>query len=161
MRVRLGLSVAANIPVHVEVGNHAARHELFCHELTGERDALLPGQLARDGKLDLAGELGVTALFSRLDLVPQGRAVAQMLGCTGGQHHLGMDDAGLVREVVMAVEALVMQPRRRAVRGTRHRARAGAAADDLCREVVDRHDGAEITLRPRDVGTTYKRALMR
>jgi hypothetical protein len=30
-----------------------------------------------------------------------------------------MDDAGLVREVVMAIEALVVQPRRRPIGGSR------------------------------------------
>ncbi len=128
--------------------DHYARRVLVGDKLAGERDALLLRQLARDGELDLPTELRVLSLLGRLDFVPQGLPGAQPLGRSGGQHHLGMDDADLVREVVVTVEPLVVQLWRRAAGGRRHRARAGAAANDFCREVVDRHDGVEITRGP-------------
>ena len=68
--MRLRLAVAADVPVHVEVSDHPAGDELLGDKLAGERDALLAGQFARDGELDLAGELRVSALFGRLDFVP-------------------------------------------------------------------------------------------
>ena len=129
MRVRLGIAVGADIPMHVDVGDHAARDKLLGHEVPGERDALLPGHLARNRELDLAGELRVLALFGRLNLVPQRRPVMQTLGRARRQHDLGMDDAGLVRKVVMAVEPLVMEAGGGAIGGGRDGTGAGAAAD--------------------------------
>ena len=116
MGVRLGIAVAAKIPVHIDVGDHAAGDELLGHEVASEGDALLL-HLARDRELHLARELCVLTLLGRLDFVPEGLPVAQMLRRALRQHHLRVDDAGLVREVVMAVEPLVMEPRRRAVGG--------------------------------------------
>ena len=141
MRVRLGHAVGADIPMHIEIGDHAAIDELVAHEVAGQLDALLLGHLARDRELDLARKLRVDPLLGRLDLVPQLFAVGEMLGRAVRQHHFGMDDARLVREVVVPVEPLVVQPRRRAIGGGRQRARSGSARDDLGREMVDRHDG--------------------
>lgn len=61
--------------MHVHVCDHAAFDELLFDKLAGERDTLRLVQLARNRKLDLAGKLGVLAFLSRLDLVPQGRAI--------------------------------------------------------------------------------------
>src|SRR3546814_10956372 len=72
-----------------------------------------------------------------------------------------MDDTGLVGEIMIPPKPLVMQPRRRAIGGGRDRTPAAAAPYDLGREVVDSHDGADCKLMTRDVGTTYKRALLR
>ena len=56
-----------------------------------------------------------------------------------GQHHLGMDDAALGREIVAAIKRLVAQPRARAVGGGGHRAGARLAANDLDVKMIDRH----------------------
>ena len=131
------------------------------HEVAGEFDALRLSHLARNGELDLAGELGVLPDLERLDLVPQPFAVAPRLRRILRQHHLGMDDAALVGEVVAALKPLVVQPRGRAVGGGRHRAGAGLAADDLDVKMIDRHRDQIIWHGEAHVGTTYKRALPR
>src|SRR3546814_11537588 len=41
MRVRLGLAVLAHVPMHIEVGHHAAFDELLFDDLAGELAALL------------------------------------------------------------------------------------------------------------------------
>jgi len=110
MRMRLGLAVGANIPMHIEIRDHAARDELTGHKVAGEADAFDLVQLARDGELDLAGELRVLAHFGGFDRVPQRFAIGKMLGRAVGQQDFGMNDAGLVGEVVMPVEPLVMEP---------------------------------------------------
>src|SRR3546814_6012810 len=71
MRVRLGLAVLAHVPMHIEVGHHAAFDELLFDELAGELDALLLVQLARNRELDFAGKLRVLALLAGLHLVPR------------------------------------------------------------------------------------------
>ena len=95
--------------------------------------------LARQGELDLAGELRVAPHLERLDIVPQPLAVAPRLRCIVRQHDLGMDDAALGGEIVAALKPVVAQPRGRAVGGRRHRAGAGFAADDLDVQMIDRH----------------------
>jgi len=51
-----------------------------------------------------------------------------------------MNDVGLAGEAVKAVEALVIETPGRTIGCRRQRARAIGAADQLGREVVDRHD---------------------
>ena len=75
MRVRLGRAVLRLVPMHVEVGDHAAIDKLLLHEIAGELDALLLVHLARNRELHLAGKLRVLALLACLHLVPQGCAV--------------------------------------------------------------------------------------
>src|SRR3546814_19891508 len=86
------------------IGDQAAFDELTLDELARERDPLLVRHLARDGELDLAGELRILALLDRLDLVPQRFAVVQTLGRVLGQHHFGMDDARLAGEIMIPPE---------------------------------------------------------
>jgi len=50
-----------------------------------------------------------------------------------------MDDARLVGEVMVAVEALVVQPRSGTIGGRRDGAAPGLAADDLDVKMIDRH----------------------
>src|ERR1700682_1946838 len=50
-----------------------------------------------------------------------------------------MDDAALGGEVLGAAVPHVMQPRRRAAGGRRHRAGPGLAANDLDVKMIDRH----------------------
>ena len=44
------------------------------------------------------------------DLIPKLLAVRQVLGRAVRQHHLRVNDAGLVREIVVPIEPLVVQP---------------------------------------------------
>jgi hypothetical protein len=108
----LGKSVCANIPMHIEVGDHPAFDKLSLHKIACQLYALLLVQLARNGEFNFAGELCVLAQFSRFDFVPQGRAVAQSFGRAVGQHHLGMSDARLVGKVMRAIQPLIVQPSR-------------------------------------------------
>jgi hypothetical protein len=60
-----------------------------------------------------------------------------------------MNDPGLVREVVVAVEALIVEPRGGTVSGGGKRARPVGTRDYLGREVVDRHfEGEAVRFRP-------------
>ena len=161
MRVRLGLAIGTDIPMDVDVGDHPAIDEFALDEIARQRDALLLRHLARNGEFDLARELRIFALLSRLDLVPKGRAIGQALGRTFGQHHLAVDDARLIRKVMRGPQPLVVQSLGRTVGGGRYRAPARAARDDLCREMIDRHDGVDLRPEASHVGTTYKRALLR
>lgn len=65
-----------------------------------------------------------------------------------------MDDARLVREVVIAVEPFIMQPLARPIGSRRDGAATSGATDDLNREVINCHNGNLSTLqaaRRRDV----------
>ena len=75
MCVRLGLTVLAHVPMHIQVRDHAAFDELLFDEIARELDPLLLVQLARDRELDFARQLRVLALLAGFDLVPQGRAI--------------------------------------------------------------------------------------
>src|SRR3546814_15541032 len=50
MRMRLGFAVDADVPMHVEIGDHAAFDELTLDELAPERDPLLVRHPARAGE---------------------------------------------------------------------------------------------------------------
>jgi hypothetical protein len=71
MRVRFDLAVWIARPMHVEVGNHPARHELLAHEILRQSDSFGLRQLARQGELDLPCQHRVLAPLDRLHLVPQ------------------------------------------------------------------------------------------
>ena len=117
MGVGLGQAVLADVPMHVEIGDHAPIDEFAPSEVAGELDALRLRQFARDGEFDLAGKLGIFADFERLDIVPEPFAVAPRLRRMLRQHHLGMDDAALAGKIVAAIQPLVAQPRGGAVGG--------------------------------------------
>src|ERR1700757_5220853 len=51
----LGHPICTNIPMHIEVGDHAQTYELGLHEVAGELDALCLCHLAWNGEFDLAG----------------------------------------------------------------------------------------------------------
>ena len=136
--------------MHVEVRHHAARDELALHEVARQGDAVRALHLARDRELHLARQLGVTALLAALDLVPQRRAVVQPFRRADGEQDFRIDDTGLGREIVHALEALVGQLRRRAVGRRRDRAASGGAGDHLGREVIQRHMGSRHLRRDRE-----------
>ena len=117
MGMGFGHAVFADVPMHIEIGDHALIDELRLREVAGEFDALRLRHLARNGEFDLAGKLGVLADLERLDIVPEPFAVAPCLRRILRQHHLGMDDAALGGKIVAAVKPLVAQPRARAVGG--------------------------------------------
>src|SRR3546814_5113426 len=71
MGVGFGLPVGADIPMDIEVGDHAGIDELALHKVAGELDALRLIHLARDRELDLARKLFVFALLERLALIPE------------------------------------------------------------------------------------------
>jgi hypothetical protein len=144
-----GLTVRPYIPMHIQICDHAAIDKLVADEVARQFDPLLPGHLARNRELDLARELRVLAQLRSLDVIPELLAVGEMFGCAVRQHYLGVDNARLVREIVMPVEPLIVQARCRAVGRRSQRARTGSARDDLCREMVDRHDGDPLTLQKR------------
>jgi hypothetical protein len=110
MGMGFGHAVFADIPMHIEIGDHAPIQEFGSSEVAGELDAVALTHLARDGEFDLAGKLGVLADFERLDIVPQPFSVAPCLRNVFRQHHLGMDDAALAGKIVAAVKPLVAQP---------------------------------------------------
>src|SRR3546814_6922983 len=72
-----------------------------------------------------------------------------------------MDDARFVRKVMGAAEPLVAQPLGSPIRRGSNGTPSSAARDDLCREMIDRHDRNDLRPKARDVGTTYKSALLR
>jgi hypothetical protein len=51
--------VLADVPMHIQVGDHALIDKLGLREVAGQLDALRLRHLARNGELDLAGKLGV------------------------------------------------------------------------------------------------------
>ena len=139
MRVRLRAAVLRLVPMHVEVRDHSPADELLGHEIAGERDALLLVHLARNRELHFTSELRILALLARLHLVPQRGAVIQTLRCALRQHHLGMNDAGLVREIVRSSQSLIGQLGSGTIGGRRDGAGAVGAADDLGAKMIDRH----------------------
>jgi hypothetical protein len=141
MGVGLGLAVRANIPMDIEVGDHALFDELGLGKLPRQLDALFLGQLARNGEFDLAGKLRVLALLGGLDRVPELFPVGEFLRRAFRQQHFGMDDPVLVGEVMVAVEPLVVQPLGPAIGCCGHSAAPARPADDFDGEVEDRHDG--------------------
>ena len=52
-------AIRADVPMHIEVGDHALVDEFGLHEVAGEFDALALTHLTRQGELHLAGELRV------------------------------------------------------------------------------------------------------
>src|SRR3546814_5037048 len=55
-------------------------------------------------------------------------------------HDFRMDDAGLVREIMVAPESVIVQSFLRTIGRARNGTRSVGAADDLGREMVDRHN---------------------
>jgi hypothetical protein len=58
-------------------------------------------------KLDIARKLRVLANLARLNGIPQGFAVGQPLRRTLWQHDLGVNDTGLVGEVMVAAKPFI------------------------------------------------------
>ena len=117
MGMGFGHAVFGHIPMHIEIGDHAPIDEFASNEIAGKLNPLSLCHLAWNGEFDLAGKLSIFPDFERLDIVPQPFAVAPCSRRILRQHHLGMNDAALSGKVVAAVEALVAQPRARAVGG--------------------------------------------
>src|SRR3546814_18158540 len=78
--VRLGLTVSAYIPMHIEIGDHAALDKFAFDKLACQPNAFGLIQLARDGELNLAGKLRVLAHLGGFNIVPQPLAVTPFFG---------------------------------------------------------------------------------
>ena len=139
MRMGFGHPVFADVPMDIQIGDHALIHEFRLREVAGKLDALGLRHLAGNGELHFTRKLGILPDLEGFDIVPEPFAVGPMLRRVVRQQHLGMDDAAFVGEVLHAVDALVAQPRGRAVGGRRHRARSGLAGNDLDVKMIDRH----------------------
>jgi hypothetical protein len=110
MGMGLGHPVRADVPMHIEVGDHALIDKLPCHEIASQFDALALCHLARNGELHLAAKLGVLPFLERFDIVPELFAVGPFLRRLLRQHDLGMDDAGLGGKVLIVAQPVVAQP---------------------------------------------------
>lgn len=64
------MTVRADVPMHIEISDHAAIDHLSLDEVPRQGDSVGLDHLSRDGELDLARQLGVLALLSRLDGIP-------------------------------------------------------------------------------------------
>jgi hypothetical protein len=131
--------------MHIEVGDHAAVHELRLNKIAGEVDALSLCHLAGKGELDFTSKLRVLALLEGLDVIPQPLAVAPLLGRTFGQQNFAMLNAGTGAEIMIPIQALIVQLLARAIGGGRDGASAGSAADDLNGKMEDRHNDHPFT----------------
>src|SRR5690606_14632139 len=100
--------------------------------------------LTRNGELDLACELRVLAHFDRLDCVPQCFAIREAFGRAIGQEDFAVLDARAGAEIMIAVEAFVVQALARAIGCRADRTAARSAPDDLHAEMEDRHDSDTI-----------------
>lgn len=146
MGVGLGPAVFADVPMDIEVGDHALGDKFPFDEIPRQFDALAFVQFARNRELDLAGELGVLAFLGGFDRVPKRFTFPERIGNALGRYHLGMNDAALAHEIVMAIETPVIEPRGRAIGGRGERARSVGAGNNLRGKMIDRHAG-RFTLR--------------
>ena len=139
MGMGLGHAVFADVPMDIEIGDHAPVHEFGLHEVAGEFDALacvisrgMANSTSRASCASFLTSKASTSFHSR------SRSL-HASGAFSGSMHLGMYDAALGGEIMAALEPLVAQPRGRAVGGRRHRAGAGCAANDFDVKMIDRH----------------------
>ena len=71
------------------------------------------GDHAAGDKLPLhkiPGKLSILPFLGRLDGIPQSFAFPEFFGSVVRCHHFGVDDTGFAREVVTAVQTLVIEP---------------------------------------------------
>lgn len=99
--------VLADVPMHIEVGDHALIDKLRLCEVAGKFDPLRLRHLARNGELHLAGKLGILPDLEGFNIVPEPFAVAKVFGRIVRQQYLGMNDAALGGKVLNAVDALI------------------------------------------------------
>jgi hypothetical protein len=71
MCMRRGLPVRAEVPMHIQVGDHAARDELVSHELACEPDPFFRVELAWNRAFDFARQLRIFANFNGFGFIPQ------------------------------------------------------------------------------------------
>jgi hypothetical protein len=143
MGVGFGPTIRTDVPMHIEVSDHAAGDKLIPDKVPRELYSIGLIKLARNGELDLTGKLGITALLADFDRIPDLLAIMELVGHILRRQHLGMNDAALGRKIVMAVQALVIEPIRRTIGSRGQRARSVGATDDFGREVVDRHSQSD------------------
>ena len=93
--------------MNIEVGDHAARYKLASNKIARQRDAICLVHLPWNRELNIAGKLRVLANLACLDSIPKCLTVCEPFRRTLGQHDLGMNDTGLVGEVMVAAKAFV------------------------------------------------------
>src|SRR3546814_13305554 len=71
MGMGFGESVGPDVPMDIEVGDHACINELALHKVAGKLDALRLDHLAGACELDLPGGLRIHAVFYGLDTFPK------------------------------------------------------------------------------------------
>jgi hypothetical protein len=121
MRVGLRLAVRADIPMDIEIGDHALFDELG---FTKSRASSIPCCLfSSRGIANSTSRASCASLrFSAASTAFQSFSrSANSGGAPFGQHHFGMNDAILVGEVMVAVEPLIVQPFACAIGCRRHR----------------------------------------
>ncbi len=145
MRMGLRLTIYSDVPMHIEIGDHAPIDELGFDKVPGKFDRLLLCHLPWQRKLDLAYELSILAYLGCLNVVPELFPVGPCLIGPFGQHHLAVDHTRLVGEVMRAPEPVIVQPLGSAIGCSGERRRSGCAGDGLGREVVHRHGDVPFT----------------
>lgn len=80
MGMGFGHPVLADVPMHIQINDHALIDKFGLREVAGKLDALCLRHLAWNGKLHLAGKLRVLADLEGFDIVPEPFAVAKMFG---------------------------------------------------------------------------------
>ncbi|AOF98832.1 hypothetical protein BSY18_4121 (plasmid) [Blastomonas sp. RAC04] len=145
MRVRLRLAICADIPMDIEIGDHAPIDKLGFDKVPRKLDRLRLCHLAGQSKLDLAGQLRVFTNLRRFDIVPEPLAISPGFIRPFGQHDFAVDDACLVGEVMGAPEPVIVQPLACAIGRSGDRRRSCSAGDGFGREVIDRHGDIPFT----------------
>lgn len=126
MEVGIRTLKVVGVPVH----HHAHVHQAL-DPLASQGDLLIPGQLHRDGDVELSGDLRVLALFAQLDAGPELGAIGHPLRGMLGEADFGMVDAALVGEVKDLVQPWIMQGDTGTVRSRSDGRTAVTAGDDL------------------------------
>ncbi len=109
MGMGLGQSIGADIPMDIEIGDHADIDKFALDEVSGQGDAVSLRHFSENGELHFARQLRVLADLGGLDIIPQLLALAPLLWRAIWQQHFAVDDAGLVREVMIAPKQHIEQ----------------------------------------------------
>jgi hypothetical protein len=125
--------------MHIEIGHHAARHELLADKILHEPDRLDLAQLARQSEFDLARQHRVITALDGRDLVPQHLAIEPARRRAHGQQNFGMHHTGLGQKVLRPAEFCIIKRLGRPVGCSRNDAPPLRALDHLRLQMVDRH----------------------
>lgn len=127
-------------PIQVMKGQ-VHHHALVCEPLcppVGQGDLPFPGQLTRQGDVELAGGLRIFPLLGSLDTVPEAATVGHPRGGSGRQDDLCMVH-GLPPEVIDQAGSFVLEPCPSTVGCRSHDLPSPRAGDRLGVKVEDGH----------------------